>query len=188
MSTNFSHGRDNQDNQTILQAYGVLSALHAVETHQASQTQKPVLINDILAYIKGRTNQETQRVEGAITSNLNVRRQYKQLLRVNPIGRIDKPRAAHSAMMFEMRIGDQGVCLKLKQSKGHQEQYYLILELPETFSAVQDKTLVLHANTDTKTQRAVFPPMHDRRSQIILSAGDPLFSLLQDHDVEIDIQ
>jgi hypothetical protein len=75
----------------------------------------------------------------------------------------------------------------LKQSKGHEEQYYLILELPESIASAQDKPLVLHANTETQTQRVVFPPAQDGRSQIIISADERLFSLLHDHDVEIDI-
>lgn len=184
----YSDGQSNPNNEAILQAYGVLTALHAIETEQPMQAEKPVLINDILAYVKGRTTTQTQRVEVAIASNLSVRRQYKQLLNINQIGHIARPRAAHSGPMYDLRIGEQGLRLMLKQSKGHPDQYYLILELPESFSQVHGRPLVLHANTETRTQRAVFPPVHDRLSQIILSSDDALFSLLQDHDVEIDIQ
>jgi len=188
MSPQQNNGPMSEKDQAILKAYGVLNALHAVNTHQPEGVKKPVLINDILAYIQGRTTSGTKRVEVALNNDLTVRRQYKQLLRVKQVEHIAKPRAAHSDDVFEKRIGEQGVLLKLKQSKGNDEQYYLIIELPDAISVQSDKPLVLHANTESQTQRAVFPPVHDGRSQIILNKNDVLFSLLQDHDVEIDIQ
>lgn len=188
MSPHDKHGPSSHNDQAILQAYGVLTALHAIERAPIAQMDKPVLINDILAYIKGRNGPQTARVELALVTQLPVRRQYKHLLRLNRIAHIARPRAAHSGAVFDLRIGEHGVRLMLKQSKGHPQQHYLIIELPENITSVPDKPLVLHANTDTLTQRAVFPPVHDRRSQIILSADDDLFSLLQHHDVEIDIQ
>ena len=68
------------------------------------------------------------------------------------------------------------------------QEHPLIIELPETIKVDKDKSLVLHANTETQTQRTVFPAIHDGRSRIIINKEDPLFALLQDHDVEIDIQ
>lgn len=187
MSTQQTNGPINEKDQAILQAYGVLTALHVIETQQALQAEKPVLINDILAFVKGRVTSETTRVEDALGTNLTLRRQYRQLLKSKQLAHIARPRAAHSGDILEKRIGEHGVRLMLKQSKGHEEQYYLILELPESIASAQDKPLVLHANTETQTQRVVFPPVQDGRSQIILSADELLFSLLQDHDVEIDI-
>lgn len=187
MSPQQTNGPINEKGQAILQAYGVLTALHAIETQQALEMERPVLINDILAYVKGRTTSETNRIQAAISSHLAVRRQYRQLLKSKQIAHIARPRAAHSGDILEKRIGEHDVRLMLKQSKGHEEQYYLILELPEAIASHQDKPLILHANTETQTQRVVFPPVQDGRSQIILSADELLFSLLQDHDVEIDI-
>jgi hypothetical protein len=187
MSPQQTKGPINHRDQAILQAYGVLSALHGIDTQQPLDAEKPVLINDILAFVKGRVTPETVRVEVALGSNLTLRRQYRQLLQNKKLAHIARPRAAHSGDMLEKRIGEHGVVLKLKQSKGHEEQYYLILELPESIAATHDQPLVLHANTDTQTERAVFPPAQDGRSQIILRSDELLFSLLHDHDVEIDI-
>jgi hypothetical protein len=100
---------------------------------------------------------------------------------------IAKPRAAHSEAVFEKRVGTNGVLIKLKQSKGNASQYYLIIEASNASGLSAEKSIVLHANTERLTQRAVFPPLHDGRTQIILGVSDPLFDVLQDHDVEIDI-
>jgi len=172
----------------ILKAYGVLTALSAIKNTTFTDSQKPVLINDVLAYVKGRTTKHTERVELQLTTNLNIRRQYQQLLKLNRVEHIAKPRAAHSDGVFEIRVGEHGVLLKLKQSKGNANQFYLIIEMSESVNVEANKVLVLHANTTTQTQRAVFPPLHDVRSQMIIQKDELLFALLQDHDVEIDIQ
>jgi hypothetical protein len=174
--------------EQILKAYGVLTAISAVESHDPVACKTPILINEILAYVQGSNNAASQRVQIALANDLMVRRQYMQLLKLNQLEHIAKPRAAHTEAVFAVRVGEHGVILKMKQSKGDAQQFYLIIELPETIKVDKDKSLVLHANTETQTQRTVFPAIHDGRSRIIINKEDPLFALLQDHDVEIDIQ
>jgi hypothetical protein len=95
--------------------------------------------------------------------------------------------------VFERRVGAQGVVIKLKASKAHPDQFYLLVEVPSALTSgdqpalPEGRILVLHANTPTHTERCVFPPLHDARTQIILERSAPLFRLLQDHDVEIDL-
>jgi len=190
-TTQPNHPPGNMD-AIILQAFGALTALDAVKNTRYREHHKPILINDVLAYVQGRTTLNTKRVELQLCCDLSVRRQYQQLLKLNCVEHISKPRAAHSENLFDKRIGEQGVSLKLKQSKGDANQFYLIIELPdnllEHLSVEPGKTLVLHANTLSQTQRLVFPPLHDARTHVIIKKDEPLFALLQDHDVEIDIQ
>lgn len=174
--------------QKILETYGILTALNLVNKSDRNAAKITILINDIMAYVNGETNQKTALVQKALTEDLTIRRQYMQLVKQNELEHIAKPRAAHSNEIFEKRVGDQGVVLKLKQSKGNASQYYLIVEFPASMDSNSGKSIVLHANTDRQTQRAVFPPLHDGRTQIILDKAEPLFRLLQDHDVEIYFQ
>ncbi len=181
--------KSESSNKHILHAYGVLTGMQGFENApRADVTNKPILINDLLAYVSGRQNELTPLVEQALNQNLAVRRQYKQLLQLNNVSHIAKPRAAHSDEIFEKRIGEHGVLLKLKKSKAQTNQYYLILEIPEALAIESGRNLVLHANTNTLTQRCVFPPLHDNRAQVILDENNPILALFQDHDVEIDIQ
>lgn len=172
----------------ILRAYGVLSALHVMQQHQPETGSRRVLINDVLDYVQGRSRPNTARVAAAIQSDLTLRRQYRQLLAVNRLEHMAKPRAAHSAGLFERRVGEQGMVLKLKQSKGNAQHYYLILEIPDSLRVDAARSLVLHANTESLSERVVFPPLHDGRAQVILHNTGLLFNLLKDADVEIDIQ
>ena len=176
-------------NKLILQAYGVLTGMQGLDRacHNTRVDEKPVLISDLVAFINGRQSKDTPAVENALTQNLAVRQQYKQLLQLNCITHIAKPRAAHSDEIFDKRIGEHGVQLKLKKSVAQNSQYYLVLEVPDALSVEEGQCLILHANTNTLTQRCVFPPLHDKRTHVILEENSPIIALLQDHDVEIDI-
>ena len=177
--------------ESILRAFGALNAIAGLE--QPSATPQPVLISDLVQYISGLSSERTAVVEQALRNNITLRQQYRTLLATSRIEAFARPRAAHSDEVFERRVGEHGIVLKLKASRARPDQFYLLVEVPSALlvgdqqTIKEEQVLVLHANTPEETERCVFPPLHDARTQIILEKTAPLFRLLQDHDVEIDL-
>ena len=172
--------------QEILALYGVLAGQEAIQRHTAST--RPVLINELVAFANGLTGPRDAEISARVGSELTLRRQYRDLITTSAVDSFAKPRAAHSASIFDERRGANGVVLKLKAAQQKKGQYYLIIEVPAHLAKSSDQPVILHAFTTTQAERAVFPPLHDGRTQIVISETDAVFAVLHDHDVEIDIK
>ena len=176
----------NERQKEVLRVYSVLAGNHDVQLHNTSN--KPVLIHELVAFANGLSGARDREISERLGRDLTLRLQYRDLLKTLLVDSFAKPRAAHSAGLLEKRIGINGVVLKLKAAKAQVGQYYLIIEIPNHIDKPADQPVVLNVFTRDKSERLVFPALHDRRTQLIISQSDLVFALLQDHDLEIDIQ
>lgn len=147
---------------------------------------KPIIYTDIVHYCRGIEIDAADRVREALASNIGVRRQYQRLLEREHI--FHAPRIAAAAT--EEKLAErttESFSLKLVKARDR-NQYYMVLEILHADTVADGTELVLHVVSPDGTGRCMFPPLHQGRSQVVISDDDRLLELVSNIDTEIYIR
>ncbi len=165
-------------------AYSLLRGMRAL--NKPTLTTKAVIFNDLYLYVMGSDRVDRSAVEQVLEGNEKLKSVYEKMLYGERLFYTQRLVAAESNEHIDQRSGE-GFVLKIRESKADSNQYYLILEVDPLLYRKAKRTVVLHACTDKVTSSCVFPALYDGKTQLIVSKGDKLLTLLRESDPEISI-
>lgn len=172
--------------QAAQQAFVALKGLQGLWADEPQL--RPVLLADIAAYIGGGSQaaEDEKRVAQAITSDLRVRRQFKQLLAQQVVATVPQEALAQDTAMADERQGD-GFCLKFRTSRADASQVYVILELDTKLASADGQQYQLIAEPQDTVLRLPFPGLNKLRAQLIMLSDDERLGYLRDPKVELHL-
>ena len=175
-------------NEALSQKLGeqVFVALQAKKALKQPLTNaKPLLFADIVRYVMGKSDNADD-VRRAINSDLSKRRMYQQVLNQSRFAVGLREAHAKSIGEVELRRGE-GFVVKLKVSKANAQQCYLILVLDETLESREDKSVMLHIESEDSHCAIQFPPIFENKSQLVMATDDEALLMLKDINNQLSL-
>jgi hypothetical protein len=163
----------------------IFIALKALQGMQQVDAMRPIVLADIVEYIRGNEYQQ-QRVAVALATDLRVRKQFTMLLNQQRIAIAPQEALAQHAAELEMRLGE-GFTLLFRRSRADQQQVYVILELDPALEPVDGAAYSILAMSESDVVRVRFPALNNNRAQAILREGDKQLELLRDPNIELNL-
>lgn len=155
---------------------------------QTSSAPKPILFNDIYQYVMGHISgdQQAQRVEKAIGSNITLRRHYNQLL--NASSKLTMSEAVEASSDDEINERScEGFTLKIRHSNTDEQQAYVIIELDKHTPFENSESLTIHVCSADEVASEKFPAPHDLKAHIMLSKESQFVRLIRTGNTKISL-
>ena len=153
---------------------------------QKGDSQRPVLLGELLHYIRGSAPVDEALIVEQLRSRLPLRRQLNQL--VNELRVASAPRQALAASAEPLKVRDtRAFSLKFTPSRAHDDQVYVLLTVHLESGLNDGHKPVIVATKDAAINRLCFPVLRERSAQMLLLESDPGLALLRDNDAELSL-
>ena len=171
----------------IEQAEAIFVALQAQRAFKSDeQHDVPVMFAELMHYVHGTAEVDTQRVSGAISSNIPLRQQYQHLLTNRRVATMPmQAQAASDGLLTERSC--RAFTIKFKTSKANPQQIYVILLAHAESGLKEGHAPVLLANKLAEVGRLCFPALTELKAQLLLDEADPQLVLMRDPDAELSL-
>ena len=169
--------------ETVEQVFIARQALRGLQQHKVD---RPVLIGDLVHYLHGSQAINVKQIKQQISENLTLRRQLNELLKQIRVASVPmQAQAATNEPLSERET--RAFSLKIKKSRAHEEQLYLLLTLQPEAKLPEGHRPTLIVNNQTTIERLCFPPLKDQQAQLMLVEGDNGLMLIRDPNSELSL-
>jgi len=147
---------------------------------------RPVMFGELVHYLQGTAAVDEGRIQGQLNTNLDLLRQFNQLLSQCRVATAPQQAQAASAEPLNQRE-TRAFSVTFTSSRANTEQVYVLLTLhPESGLDDGHEPVLLVSKAD-KIGRLCFPAIKDHTSQLLFLAGDDKLSLVRDPNAELSL-
>ena len=142
---------------------------------------RPVLFNDLMAYLNGSEYVDNPSIEQELSRNLVLRKQFNELIASQRVGFCDALAMADSGDEIKERLSEHFE-LYFKTDIANNEQVYVLLTItsPELLVDKEEAKPVVILEKENSCMQVAFPPLYGSSSQIILTVDDEQLRWLRD--------
>jgi len=153
---------------------------------QQTSSKRPVLIGDLVHYLHGSKAINGDALKQEINKSLTLRRQLNELVKQIRVANVPmQAQAASNEPLSERET--RAFSLKIKKSRAHNEQLYLLLTVQPEAKLSEGHRPTLIVNNQTTIERLCFPALKDQQAQLMLVEGDDGLMLIRDPNSELSL-
>ncbi len=142
---------------------------------------------ELIQYVKGRQLTKTSQIAEQINQDLNLYRQYKNVL-TQLRSQFSGQQAAAASESDEITVRQgQGFSIKFKDMPNHHQQKLLLLTIDSPSAMHSQPNIVLHIELNNQFYRVVFPSLIDGQTQLAIDQTSSEWAALSHLDSELSL-